>query len=108
MSNVDYDINKELGECYLFMGEYDKARDYYTKAIACDSAMAEPYMGLAAIAVRDHSRADGQMRFNRGRARSRLPAWRPRRPSSRWTASSRAASRPDRACVPWAGAPGYR
>ena len=51
MNNVDYDINKELGECYLFMGEYDKARDYYLKAIACDAAMAEPYMGLAAIAV---------------------------------------------------------
>ena len=51
MSNVDYDINKELGECYLFMGEYDKARDYYTKAVTCDAGMAEPYMGLAAIAV---------------------------------------------------------
>ena len=51
MNSVDYDINKELGECYLFMGEYDKARDYYLKAIACDAAMVEPYMGLAAIAV---------------------------------------------------------
>lgn len=51
MASVDYDINKELGECYLFMGEYDKARDYYTKAVSCDSTMSEPYMGLAAIAV---------------------------------------------------------
>lgn len=51
MSHVDYEINKELGECYLFMGEYEKARDYYNKALACDAAMAEPYMGLAAIAV---------------------------------------------------------
>ena len=51
MSTVDYDINKELGECYLFMGEYGKAREYYTKAVACDGAAAEPYIGLAAIAV---------------------------------------------------------
>ena len=35
MSNhLDYEINKELGECYLFMGELDKAEDYYTKAAA--------------------------------------------------------------------------
>ena len=51
MNQVDYEINKELGECYLFMGEYDKAREYYTKAIASDNSMVDPYMGLAAIAV---------------------------------------------------------
>lgn len=51
MNQVDYEINKELGECYLFMGEFDKARDYYTKALNCNSNMMEPYMGLAAIAV---------------------------------------------------------
>ena len=51
MSQVDYEINKELGECYLFMGEYDKAREYYSKAIENDNSMFEPYMGLAAIAV---------------------------------------------------------
>jgi tetratricopeptide (TPR) repeat protein len=51
MNNPDYEINKELGECYLFMGEHGKAHDYYTKAIACDGSVAEPYMGLAAIAV---------------------------------------------------------
>ena len=53
MNHVDYEINKELGECYLFMGEYEKARDYYTKAIANNSGMPDPYMGLAAIAVQD-------------------------------------------------------
>lgn len=51
MNQVDYEINKELGECYLFMGEYEKARDYYTRAIESNSGMSEPYMGLAAIAV---------------------------------------------------------
>lgn len=51
MNQVDYEINKELGECYLFMGEYEKAREYYAKAIENDKSMFEPYMGLAAIAV---------------------------------------------------------
>jgi Cytochrome c biogenesis factor len=51
MNQVDYEINKELGECYLFMGEFDKARDYYTKALNCNGNMMDPYMGLAAIAV---------------------------------------------------------
>lgn len=52
MSNtIDYEINKELGECYLFMGEYTKARGYYLKAIDSDTSKADPHMGLAAIAL---------------------------------------------------------
>jgi len=52
MSNqLDYEINKELGECYLFMGDMDKAEDYYRKAVDASSAQASPYLGLAAIAI---------------------------------------------------------
>lgn len=51
MNQVDYEINKELGECYLFMGEYDKAHDYYMKAVSSNGTTREPFMGLAAIAV---------------------------------------------------------
>lgn len=52
MSNhLDYEINKELGECYLFMGDLDKAEEYYRKAINGDGAYAAPYLGLATIAV---------------------------------------------------------
>ncbi len=52
MSNhLDYEINKELGECYLFMGDYDKAEDYYRKAAAAVSTEAAPFIGLATIAV---------------------------------------------------------
>ncbi len=47
---LDYEINKELGECYLFMGDYDKAEDYYRKAVAADGNHIDPYMGLAAVA----------------------------------------------------------
>ncbi|MDY7000581.1 MAG: tetratricopeptide repeat protein [Thermodesulfobacteriota bacterium] len=52
MSNhLDYEINKELGECYLFMGDLEKALEYYDKAINSNGRHPEPYLGLATIAV---------------------------------------------------------
>ncbi len=51
MSHLDYEINKELGECYLFMGELDKAEDYYRKAAGSNGVHPDPYIGLATIAV---------------------------------------------------------
>ncbi len=52
MSNhFDYEINKELGECYLFMGELEKAETYYKKANESNPELAAPYIGLATIAV---------------------------------------------------------
>lgn len=52
MSNqLDYEINKELGECYLFMGDLDKAEEYYRKAVNSNGDHASPYLGLAAIAI---------------------------------------------------------
>ncbi|MFP4128443.1 MAG: tetratricopeptide repeat protein [Desulfonatronovibrionaceae bacterium] len=52
MSNsLDYEINKELGECYLFMGELDKAEQYYQKAAGSNGVHADPFIGLATIAV---------------------------------------------------------
>ena len=52
MSNqMDYEINKELGECYLFMGDYDKAEEYYRKAAESNPDSSAPFMGLATIAV---------------------------------------------------------
>jgi tetratricopeptide (TPR) repeat protein len=50
-SHLDYEINKELGECYLFMGELDRAEEYYNKAVGSNGVHPEPYLGLATIAV---------------------------------------------------------
>jgi tetratricopeptide (TPR) repeat protein len=50
-SHLDYEINKELGECYLFMGELDKAESYYQKAAGSNGVHPDPYLGLATIAV---------------------------------------------------------
>lgn len=48
---LDYEINKELGECYLFMGDFEKAEDYYRKAAAATTTQPAPFIGLATIAV---------------------------------------------------------
>lgn len=50
-NQLDYEINKELGECYLFMGDFDKAEEYYRKAASNNSRSAAPFMGLATVAV---------------------------------------------------------
>ncbi|MDR1857674.1 MAG: tetratricopeptide repeat protein [Desulfovibrio sp.] len=50
-TQLDYEINKELGECYLFMGDFDKAEEYYRKAAGNNSQSGAPYMGLATVAV---------------------------------------------------------
>lgn len=50
-NHLDYEINKELGECYLFMGDFDKSEEYYRKAAASNSESSAPFMGLATIAV---------------------------------------------------------
>jgi len=49
--HLDYEINKELGECYLFMGELDKAEEYYRKAVSSNGIHPDPYLGLATVAV---------------------------------------------------------
>lgn len=50
-NQLDYEINKELGECYLFMGDFDKAEEYYKKAATDNPRSAAPFMGLATVSV---------------------------------------------------------
>ena len=50
-THIEYEINKELGECYLFMGDYDRAEDYYKKAAANTESHPDPYLGMATIAM---------------------------------------------------------
>ncbi len=50
-SYLNYEINKELGECYLFMGDLNKAQEYYDKAVKSNGVHPDPYLGLATIAM---------------------------------------------------------
>ena len=61
---LDYEINKELGECYLFMGDLDKAEEYYGKAMTNNGVHPDPYLGLATIAVQ-RGNLDQAMTFYR-------------------------------------------
>lgn len=69
MSNqLDYEINKELGECYLFMGDLDKAEDYYRKAVGNQGDVAAPYLGLATIAVQRGKLDDALVLYHKAAA----------------------------------------
>ncbi len=46
-----FNCNRELGESCLHMGEWDKAGEYYLRAANADAQSAEPYLGLATVAV---------------------------------------------------------
>lgn len=66
MSNhLDYEINKELGECYLFMGDLDKAEEYYRKAAGNNGEQSAPYLGLATIAVQRGKLDDALVLYNK-------------------------------------------
>lgn len=64
-NHLDYEINKELGECYLFMGDLDKAEDYYKKAVSSNGVHPDPYLGLATIAMQRGALDDAYMMYSK-------------------------------------------
>jgi len=63
--HLDYEINKELGECYLFMGELDKAEEYYKKAVSSNGIHPDPYLGLATVAVQRGDLTDAMLMYEK-------------------------------------------
>ena len=63
--HLDYEINKELGECYLFMGELDKAEEYYRKAVGSNGIHPDPYIGLATVAVQRGELTDAMKMYEK-------------------------------------------
>jgi tetratricopeptide (TPR) repeat protein len=63
--HLDYEINKELGECYLFMGELDKAEEYYKKAVSSNGVHPDPYLGLATVAVQRGDLEDAELMYRK-------------------------------------------
>ncbi len=64
-SHLDYEINKELGECYLFMGELEKSESYYLKALDSNNKLAAPYLGLATIAIQRNNYDDALVYYKK-------------------------------------------
>ncbi len=50
-NELEFEINRELAECYLFMNDLHKAEGYYKKAFEAKPTAANPLLGLATIAV---------------------------------------------------------
>ncbi|WP_316899324.1 tetratricopeptide repeat protein [Pseudodesulfovibrio indicus] len=63
--HLDYEINKELGECYLFMGELDKAEEYYKKAVSSNGVHPDPYLGLATVAIQRGALDDAEVMYKK-------------------------------------------
>lgn len=63
--HLDYEINKELGECYLFMGELDKAEEYYRKAVGSNGIHPDPYIGLATVAIQRGDLSDAMLMYEK-------------------------------------------
>ena len=63
--HLDYEINKELGECYLFMGELEKAEEYYKKAMSSNGIHPDPYIGLATVAVQRGELTDAMAMYEK-------------------------------------------
>jgi cytochrome c-type biogenesis protein CcmH/NrfG len=63
--HLDYEINKELGECYLFMGELDKAEEYYKKAVSSNGIHPDPYIGLATVAIQRGALDDAMLMYEK-------------------------------------------
>lgn len=64
----DYEINRELGQCYLFMGDFDKAEDHYRKAVNVTHDTPDPYLGLATVAVQRGDLASAQTLYEQALA----------------------------------------
>lgn len=63
--NTNYTINKELGECYLFMGELEKAENYYILAVESDSNQPDAYLGLATVAIQRNDLKQAELYYDK-------------------------------------------
>jgi tetratricopeptide (TPR) repeat protein len=58
-----YDVLKELGDCYVSVGEYEQARECYDKAAGLAPDEAGPYIGFGVIAMQSGELADAETAF---------------------------------------------
>jgi tetratricopeptide (TPR) repeat protein len=58
-----YEVLKELGDCYVSVGDFLQAQDCYEKAATLSPDDAGPYVGLGVIALQQNLPADAEVAF---------------------------------------------
>jgi tetratricopeptide (TPR) repeat protein len=58
-----YDIAKELGDCYVSVGEYEQAKLCYEKAATLGPDEADPYVGIGVISIQQGQLSDAEVSF---------------------------------------------
>ncbi len=58
-----YDVVKELGDCYVSVGNFREAQSYYEKATTLAPDEAGPYIGIGVIALQEGNTADAEVAF---------------------------------------------
>lgn len=62
-TSQSYEIVVELGQCYVSVGDYDKAKECFAQATTLDTDAAEPYVGLGVIAMQQQEYDDAELSF---------------------------------------------
>lgn len=62
-TNQHFEVVNELGQCYVNMGDYDRAKECFEKAATIDTDSAEPYLGLGVVAIQQQNLTDAEISF---------------------------------------------
>lgn len=58
-----YDVMKELGDCYLSVGDYEQAGKCYEKAATLGPDEAGPYIGMGVLSMQEGRLPDAEVAF---------------------------------------------
>ena len=58
-----YDVVKELGDCYVSVGDFEQARMCYEKAATLGPDEAGPYVGMGVISMQQGELSDAEISF---------------------------------------------
>jgi tetratricopeptide (TPR) repeat protein len=58
-----YDVMKELGDCYLSVGDYEQAKKCYEKAATLGPDESGPYVGMGVLSMQEGQLSDAEVSF---------------------------------------------
>lgn len=62
-STQHYEVLQQLGDCYVSVGKYEQAQQYYEKAAVFGPDEPGPYVGLGVVALQDSLLDDAEVAF---------------------------------------------